>query len=298
MVVAGTRGAALRASEGSRRFWESIGGFDVWVTDSLPVPRFGPGIKTVITVHDLRHLADRRYLSLKRYMLLRLGMGIGLRRAHAVVTVSQWSAGILSDRYGVPAGKLHVIPNAAGPLSAGGSPDPAYGRYILSVGHLEPRKDQATLIRAFAGVFSEWNGNLVIAGRGNARESLEALVKELGMEGRVFFTGEVMDDTLAALYRGCACLACPSVYEGFGMTVLEGLSAGVPVVASDIPPHREVAEGAVAYFRPGDSGDLARALHAVVTDTEGFSAEVGYRRAACFNWDRSAQMLAEVYRSL
>lgn len=297
-VVAGTRGVALRASEGSRRFWEGIGGFDVWVTDSLPVPRFGADVKTVITVHDLRHLADRRYLSLQRYMLQRLGMGAGLRRADAVVTVSQWSAGILSERYGVPAAKLHVIPNAAGPLPGGGSPDPAYGRYMLSVGHLEPRKDQATLVRAFAVLFREWEGNLVIAGRGDTRESLEALVEELGIGERVFFTGEVMDDTLGDLYRGCVCLVCPAVYEGFGMTVLEGLSAGVPVVASDIPPHREVAEGAVTYFHPGDPADLARALNAVLEGGADFSREEGFRRAACFNWDRSAQMLAGVYRSL
>jgi glycosyltransferase involved in cell wall biosynthesis len=297
-VVAANRSAVLRASEGSRRFWDGIGGFNVWVTDSLPVPRFGAGVKTVITVHDLRHLADRRYLSLQRYMLLRLGMSASLRRADAVVTVSRWSAGILSDRYGVPEGKLHVIPNAAGPLSGCGSPDPAYGRYMLSVGHLEPRKDQATLVRAFADVSRGWDGNLVIAGRGDTRESLEALVEELGIAGRVFFTGEVMDDTLGDLYRGCTCLVCPSVYEGFGMTVLEGLSAGVPVVASDIPPHREVAEGAVTYFPPGDPADLARALNAVLEGGAGSSREEGFRRAARFNWDHSAQMLAGVYRNL
>lgn len=294
--AAARRGIASRLSEGLPGFWRPLEPFDLWVTDTLPVPRFAPGVRTVITVHDLRHLADRRYLSPGRYLLLKLFLGRGIARADAVVTVSEWMADCLRKAYPSSRGKLHVIPNAPAPPE-GDDPSPVAPPYLLAVGHLEARKGLDTLLRAFSLISGRWQGKLVLVGRGPLQAGLRNLAKRLGIMSGVVFAGAVDDRRRTALYKGCSCLVCPSLYEGFSLTVLEGLAAGVPVVASRIPPHRETAGGAASYFTPGDPDDLADTLLAVLNDDD-FSPEPGLARAAGYSWDASAARLGDLYESL
>lgn len=299
-VAAPVRNTLIRLREGTERFWTGIGGeFDLWVTDSLPIPRFPDQVKTLITVHDLRYLENWRHVSLKRYLLLRLGMRAGLRRADAVVTVSRWTASQLEAHYGVPPERINVIPNAA-PVFAEGEAGNTRD-CILSVGHLESRKDHATLIRAFAEIGKVWDGSLVVVGNGPLRRKLVKLATDLGVGDRVRLSSAVGEDELASLYRECRCLVCPSLSEGFGMTLLEGLAAGIPVVASRIPPHEEVAGDTAVYFTPGDPESLARALRPLlaypVSKGESDPAR-GRARALIFQWDHSAKQLSHLYQSL
>jgi glycosyltransferase involved in cell wall biosynthesis len=294
--AAARRGMASRLSEGLPWFWRRLEPFDLWVTDTLPVPRFVQGVRTVITVHDLRHLADRRYLSPGRYLLLKMFLGPGIARADAVVTVSEWMAGCIGQAYPSSRSKLHVIPNAPAP-PAGDDPPPVEPPYILTVGHLEARKDQGTLLEAFSRISGKWEGKLVLVGRGPLQTGLQNLAERLGIRSRVVFAGAVDDRRRTALYRGCSCLVCPSLYEGFNLTVLEGLAEGIPVAVSDIPPHRETAGGAASYFTPGDPEALAETLLSVLRHVD-FSPETGMARAAEFSWDASAARLGDLYESL
>jgi glycosyltransferase involved in cell wall biosynthesis len=295
-IVAQRRSLSVRISERLPGFWEKAGVSDIWVTDTLPVPQFRGSVKTVLTVHDLRFLAGRKYLSLPRYLLLKLSMKTGLNRADAVVTVSSWIAGQIVEKYSIPRQKLYVVPNAAAPLP------PAEGnngrKHILAVGHLEARKSINTLIRAFSMIMNDWNGDLVLAGSGPLESDLRSLTETLKCSSRVKFKGRVSDSELAALYIQSTCLVCPSVYEGFGMTILEGFAAGVPVVASAIPPHMEVAGDAAVWFKPGNPGDLAAVLKRFLTGEEKVNSIRGAARAKMFNWDDFAQQLASVYRSI
>jgi glycosyltransferase involved in cell wall biosynthesis len=297
-VAAPSRNLSVRLRERRASFWTGLGDFDQWATDTLPIPDFSGRMRTILTVHDLRFMENRRYLSPWRYLLLRLGMGRALSRASAVIAVSRWTAGQLQHLYRVPSRKLHIIPNAAATLPPPDERKPLQEDYILTVGHLEPRKGQACLIRAFAVIAGRWPGKLVITGRGPSKKSLEGLAEELGVSSRVIFAGPVNDFSLSTLYSHCKCLVCPSLYEGFGMTVLEGLAAGAPVVASSIPPHVEAAGDAALWFPPEDHELLADVLREFLDHGGAGDAALGRERAALFSWDRSAELLGGVYRQV
>ena len=294
-VIAGERNLKIRFAEGSSSFWEQLEKPDVWVTDTLPIPRFGHHPRTVLTVHDLRFLVNHKYLSIQRYLLLKLRMKAALRRADAVVTVSEWIRKQIIEEYQIIPEKLHLIPNAAASL-----PAPVYSgeerkKFILSVGHLEPRKDHETLIRAFSLISQDWDGDLTIVGRGGLQDKLKALAEKLGIAPRVKLLVDVSDAQLSNLYSSCSCLVCPSIYEGFGMTILEGLAAGAPVIASAIDPHREVAGDAALWFNPGSETELAKVLSDYLTGKTGVLKEQAMERVRMFNWDDSAEKLSLLY---
>ena len=297
-VVAEKRNLKIRLAEGSPQFWEKTGKPDVWVTDTLPVPCFKSGTKTVLTVHDLRFLVSRRYLSIQRYLLLKLRMKASLRRADAVVTVSEWITKQITEEYGIPPEKLHLIPNAAATLPASVPGREDGKEFILSVGHLEPRKDHETLIRAFALISPDWEGDLIIVGRGGLLNDLKSLARQQGVESRVRFVVGVTDAELSSFYSGCTCLVCPSVYEGFGMTILEGFTAGASVIASAIHPHREVAGDAALWFSPGSENDLAAVLAEFLRGNHRILPEKAMLRVGMYNWDDSAEKLSSLYNRI
>ena len=306
--LAPCRTLPVRLLEGSSAWWRrALVGLDVglWSTDTLPLVRI-PGAATCLTVHDLRFLHRTRFLGLGRYLLLLLRMRSALRRADAVVTVSAWTAGRIREKYGVPEERLHVVPNAV---------DPAMGReterlprtldqpYILAVGHLERRKNLLALVDAFAGLDASPGCLLVLAGAdGGAAAGLRRAAEGAGVGDRIVMTGRVSEDRLASLYSGCSVLACPSLYEGFGMTLLEGMSMGVPVVASAIPPHREVGGDVPLWVEPGPdmAGGFRDAISQVLEESERARemGERGRERARMFSWDESARLLGEVYYAL
>jgi glycosyltransferase involved in cell wall biosynthesis len=297
-VVQRSRGLLPRVQENFSGFWCSFGEFSVWMTDTLPVPRFGRDVRVLLTVHDLRHLADRRFVSRKRDFLLKLCLRSAISRASGVVTVSQCIKRQLIEHYGVPEAKLHVIPNAAASLPIPESEHMPKENFLLAVGHLQTRKDYPTLMKAFATISSGWSGRLVIAGGGVGERDLRILAEKLGIENRTQFLGKVSDADLAALYRSCAALVCPSLYEGFGMTILEGMAARVPVIASRIPAHEEVGGDAVSWFKPGDSIDLANTILSVLNSSLKYNIEKACQHSRLFDWDSAAAKLAELYRAI
>lgn len=308
LELAPSRTLPVRLLEGSSIWWRrALRGMDadLWSTDTLPLVRM-PGTRACITVHDLRFQHGIRYLGPWRYILLASKMRAALRRADAVVTVSRWTASMIGERYGVPGEKLHVVPNAVDPAMkrlAEETRHPYPRPYLLAVGHLERRKNLPALVRAFARVDEASGHLLVLAGAdGGEAAGLRRMAEELGVGGRVVIPGRVPEDRLAALYSGCSVLVCPSLYEGFGMTLLEGMSMGVPVVASSIPPHREVGGHAPLWVDPGPGMDerLAEAIRRVLDD-EALARETGVRgrqRSEKFSWDESARLLGKVYAGL
>ncbi len=190
-----------------------------------------------------------------------------------------------------------MIPNAAATLPEPCSAGAIQGEFLLSVGHLEPRKNHITLLRAFARLAGSWKGSLVLAGTGPMEGRLRSIANDLGIASRVVFKGRISDCELAGLYSSCACLVCPSVYEGFGMTILEGLEAGVPVIASRIPPHEEVAGDSVLWFSPEDHNELAGCLPPSLRVGRS-PPGTGFRTGGGFQLEFLRRKLAEVYRGL
>jgi glycosyltransferase involved in cell wall biosynthesis len=171
--------------------------------------------------------------------------------------------------------------------------------YLLSVGVLEPRKNVAGLLAAFARLPAELTLTLVVAGpTGWLAEDPRRLVADSGRGERVRLLGEVPAEDLPALYAGAELLVYPSLYEGFGLPVLEAMSCGTPVVASNVPALAEVA-GAAAILVEPDPEAIAAGIAAALRDPARRAelAAAGLARAAEFSWQRTAAATLELYRS-
>jgi glycosyltransferase involved in cell wall biosynthesis len=239
----------------------------------------------VVTVHDLavfRHpeAFNRWSRTYSRAVVPRV-----LAAARRVIAVSEFTRRELVELLGVPDGKIRVVPNAVGEEF---EPDGAAsgGDYVLAVGTLEPRKNLARLVEAARRTGVElrvvgargWGG-VEVAGNG------------------VRWLGEVPDDRLAELYRGAVCVAYPSLYEGFGMPVLEAMACGVPVVTSAGGATEEVAGGAAVLIDPLDPGSIAAGLEEASARRDEL-AGLGLERARSFSWADTAAATAAVYREV
>jgi glycosyltransferase involved in cell wall biosynthesis len=266
-----------------------------------------PGCPTVVTVHDLSYLAHPEWLSWRVRFTLNQLVPRSVRAAARVIAISEFTKQDLIQRYGLSPEKIVVVPLAAGANftpqpDAAAQPLPAGMRepFILAVGNLEPRKNLATLIQAFAELVRQqkFAGQLVIAGKATYRgEEAAGAVARLGLEGRVIFTGFVDDATLRVLYNRATLFAYPSLYEGFGLPLLEAMACGCPVVASNATAIPQTAGDAAILVDPTSVAALTAAMARIVADPElarRMSAQ-GKAQAARFSWTRTAELTRAVY---
>lgn len=270
---------------------------DLLHTLAFPTPVLWRG-PAAITVHDATRWLHPDSVSLgMRYYYGPLYRQ-ALHRAAAVITVSESSKDDLIRAVGLPRERIHVTPNGVEPIfSQARAPEGPRTPYLLAVGTLEPRKNLPALLDAFRALRRDGRDlDLVLVGRQGWQHSLP-----LGdLAPHVRLTGAVSDAELAALYAGAACFVMPSIYEGFGLPLVEAMASGTPAVASDIAALREVGGDAVRYAPPDDAAALAQTIAAVVDDREG-SRERGERareRALRFTWEECARATLEVYRRI
>jgi glycosyltransferase involved in cell wall biosynthesis len=218
-------------------------------------------------------------------------------RAARIVTDSRFSKSEIVRHLGVGEARIEVIPLGVDEALLEAKPPHARvagaERYVLFVGEPEARKDLSTLLRAMGALPESLRATtaLVVAGRRPASATIPPGV-------RVDFAGEVDDARLASLYAGAAAFAFPSVYEGFGLPVLEAMALGAPVVASDAASVPEAGGDAALYFPARDAAALAARLERVITDPSvaGELRTKGRRRAAEMSWDRCASATLDVLR--
>jgi glycosyltransferase involved in cell wall biosynthesis len=267
------------------------------------------GVPTVLTVHDLifRHL-PQHHKRLNRWYL-NLTMPLYCRRATAIIAISEATRRDLAAAYAVPPGKVTIISEAADPRFC---PQPAatveavrarYGlppRYLLFVGTIEPRKNLGRLLRAFEAVHAAGltDALVIIGKRGWLYESFFAELQQSPARHAVIFPGFVPDDDLPAAYAGSQAAVLPSLCEGFGLPVLEGMASGCPVVCSNTSSLPEIAGDAGLLVDPTSVDSLTDALRRVLTDRAlaADMVERGLRRAASFSWERTAQETLALYR--
>jgi glycosyltransferase involved in cell wall biosynthesis len=235
-----------------------------------------------------------------------------VKHGDMILTYSEHTRQDIVRTLGVPEHKIRVTPLAAGSefrpiadrtllrhqLASFGLQDQ---RYILSVGTLEPRKNQARLIRAFARLLRLEPGlphQLVFAGgKGWDNEPIFEAVKQEGIEDRILFLGR--SDPLEVLYNGADLMVYPSLYEGFGLPPLEALACGTPVITSNSSSLPEVVGDAALSVDPEDEEGLCEAMRHVLQD-EKLRVELsakGVQRARQFSWERTAATTLEAYQA-
>ncbi len=262
--------------------------------------------RSVVTVHDLGYLYYPQAHPILSRWYLDLSTRYNARVATRVIADSVATQRDLVAHYGVPAAKITVVypgrDPAIAPVRDSARLTATLARYglmpgyILYVGTLHPRKNLTRLVEAYALLrqqpppHGEWP-LLVLAGkRGWMYGRLAGHVRELGLEREVIFPGYVAQADLAALYTGAACFVMPSLYEGFGLPLLEAMACGVPVVAADASSLPEVAGDAALLVAPTDVAAWAAALARVLVDAP-LQRELvarGLERAARFSWQRCA----------
>jgi glycosyltransferase involved in cell wall biosynthesis len=271
-------------------------------------PKWGPW-RSVVTLHDLAFMlypsthtaASRAYYA---------ATGESVRRAARVIAVSQRTASDAVRLLGVDPARVRVVHEAAAPGFAP-RPWPAWlelaqrlglapdRRYLLFVGTLEPRKNIPLLLDAFALIRRELDVQLlIVGGRGWLDEPIFAAHARSGVGDAARFLGSLSEDDLAVLYSHAAAFVLPSLYEGFGLPVLEAMACGAPVVVSNAGPLPEVAGDAAVLLAPRDPTTWARAVLDLL-QAPGLAESLrqrGFRRAARFSWARAAALTREVYR--
>ena len=286
------------------------GPLDVFHSPDFVLPPPGRGTRTLVTVHDLSFVRDPASAApgLRRYLETVVPRSVA--RADHVIAVSQATRSDLIELYHTPPEKISVVYEGVGaefrPAADTTAVRARYGLgqapFVLAVGTLQPRKNYERLIRAFASAFpAPAEARLVIAGgRGWLYDSIFETVRAVGLAERVLFPGFVPDLDLPALYTAARVLAYPSLYEGFGLPMLEAMACGTPVVASTAACLPEVAGGAALLVPPTDVEALAQALQRAFSDeTErGALAARGRARAAQFRWEAAAQQVLGLYHRL
>jgi glycosyltransferase involved in cell wall biosynthesis len=283
---------------------------DLWHAPDVVVPRAWRG-GSVATVHDVAFLRHPELLAADSLRYYR-NVHRSVRQADRIIVVSDYTRRELVALTAVDAGKVRVVPNAVHPrYAAPGDPsgDAAVVRtrgltepYILFVSTIEPRKNIVTLLSAYRALLADGRAvTLALAGADGWHSApVYAAVRDLGVEGRAHFLGHVPGADLAALYRCAAVLAHPALDEGFGLTPLEAMAAGTPVVVSDAGSLPEVVGDAALRVPPDDPVAWATALRRVLDNSSlaRTLAAAGRRRAAEFTIDRMASATLAVYREV
>jgi glycosyltransferase involved in cell wall biosynthesis len=268
-------------------------------------------VPTVMTVHDLIFKLFPHHHKRLNYWFLNWAMPLFVRRADAIIVVSQATKNDLIRHYRTPDNKITVVHEAAAPHFRV-VPDSEVARvrakynlpqrFLLAVGTIEPRKNLARLVESLARLRTDYRDlQLVVVGaRGWLYDDFFTRVEELGLKEAVHLPGYVPDDDLPAVFRAATVYVMASVYEGAGLPVLEAMACGVPVTSSRESSMPELGADVVRYFNPYDVDHMTDIIGAVLADDRlrARMAAAGPERAALFSWQRAARETLSVYKKV
>ncbi|MBN1356045.1 glycosyltransferase family 4 protein [bacterium] len=274
---------------------------------AFQLPLIGTGIKSVVTIHDLAPFRMPETNSVKYNLYWRFMIRHSIRAADRIITHSHFVKEEIIERFGVSPDRIDPVYLAPHARFIPGSPDPdilarrnIHRPYVLMTANLEPRKNLVRFLKAFARLTEERSvsHNLVIAGAfGWKYDPIRRVLDHLRLNERVIFTGYLPDQDLVHIVRGSDLVAVPSLYEGFGLPVLEGMACGKPVAVSRASSLSEVAGDCAVYFDPLDPESMAAALYSVLTD-RGLRERLagrGFIRSASFSWIKTARDTLDTY---
>jgi glycosyltransferase involved in cell wall biosynthesis len=273
---------------------------------------FWASVPVVLTIHDVSYELHPEWYPYRRDWLRRYFYRRSAKTAARVLTVSAFSAAEISRAYGIPPETITVAPLGVHPTFGAGDPNLAVDLpanvtepFLLHVGDLHERRNLTVVVDALLEARRHFGGaaaiSLVLAGvdRG-VGAGLCAMATEAGAPEAVVALGPVSEDRVHSLYRGALAVVYPSLYEGFGLPLIEAMASGTPVMASHEASIPEVLGGAGLLLDPRDVSAWRDAIIRVVND-EALRADLkarGLARAATFTWQRTARLTLEVYREV
>lgn len=287
---------------------------DVFHTEYI-LPFFIPSsVKVVTHIHDVSFKVYRQMILKKDLFFLDLLIPRSIRRSDKIIAVSRFTEDEILRFYPAAKNKIEVVFNSINLIISESTEEARklirekYGlpeKFILYIGTLQPRKNIPVLIDAYAKIKNKIPGvKLVLAGDRKAHnfdEKIEeALIKNNLSNEDVNFPGFIDTKDKAIVCEMAQVFVFPSKYEGFGIPILEAMSVGTPVIASDIAPHREIAGEAVLFFKPVSIGTLATQLEDIIKDDvlRNKLAIKGKEQARKFSWRLSAEKMVAIFENL
>jgi glycosyltransferase involved in cell wall biosynthesis len=280
---------------------------DVIHAPAYTAPFWAPA-PVVLTVHDVSYERQPQWYPYRRDWARRAFYRHSAAAADHILTVSRFSASEITAAYGIPMERMTVTPlgvdaafSPAGAEAPVELPPGVTPPYVLHVGDLHERRNLKMLADALlaarrAGMTAL---SLVLAGTDRGvGESLCAMAEQANAPDAVVLLGSITERRLRSLYRGAAALVYPSVYEGFGLPLIEAMACGTPVIASRVTSIPEVVGDAGVLLDPAETGAWTTAMLEVVSDQHlrARLRAAGLRRAAEFTWERTARLTLEAYR--
>ncbi len=264
--------------------------------------------KVVATIHDLSFLHYPQYLPMQVLNKCKANLANILKARRYIVMTEAIKKECISF-LGIKDELIDVIPLAPSgkyyKLEDGSTrrfiSKYTQDDYILYVGTIEPRKNISTLLKAFKLIRDRYKLKLILAGgKGWSYEEVLKMPDKLGIRDDVVFTGYVNEKTILYLYNNAMVFVCPSVYEGFGLPVVEAMSCGVPLIVSDIPSFKEIADDAGLFFNPSDHEELAHKIEDVIS-SDSLKIELrqkSLQRGNKFSWNKVVAETIQTYKKV
>lgn len=269
------------------------------------------GVPTVLTVHDLIFKLFPAYHKKLNYWYLNWAMPLYCRRATALVAVSEASKRDVVTHYGVDPAKIHVVYEAAAAHFVPPSAEQVTAvrqkyvlpeQFLVHLSTIEPRKNLSRLLTALQALRRDFPGlALVLVGsKGWLYDDFFAQIERQGLSDAVRPLGFVPDEELTAVIAAASLAVQPSLYEGFGLPILEHMACGQVVAASSSSSHPEVGGEAAAYFDPTNSDEMTAVIRRLLTDRAEYAhrQQLGLAQAGRFSWARAAQETIAIYDKL
>ncbi|MBN1397044.1 MAG: glycosyltransferase family 4 protein [Bacteroidetes bacterium] len=310
--ITGSHKIKLLRSAGYRTFWSQIRlplhfmahryGLFHYLEHKLPPVTF---CKTVITIYDLgfiKYPETAHALHRKRFLFFTKD---AVQRANRIIAISHSTKKDICEFFGTSSEKIEVVHLGVDHTlyNPKASPLKRKNPYLLSVGTLQPRKNYVMLFRAFRKLCEKTNGIcelLIVGKRGWFWEDIEKEAANGSFSERIHFLGYVPDEQMPSLYAGCEFFVMPSLYEGFGIPLLEAMACGKAVIASNASSLPEIVDDAGILLDPKDECAWTEAMLELLKDKSERN-ELGksaFSKAACFSWEKMASETLEVYQKV
>ncbi len=264
-------------------------------------------LPTIVTVYDLSPVHyPEAFTPFKRWYL-QTQMRRSARAATRVVAIAEDGKRDIHESFGVPLERIDVVPPVVGaefrPIPTTDFADFRQQHnltrpFILHVGTLQPRKNIPILIKAFAALKNPELDLVLIGGKGWLYDEIFTLVEQLGLKNNVHFTGFASAETLPYYYNAASLFVMPSVYEGFGIPIVEAMACGTPVIVANASSLPEVAGEAGLLFDPNDVDELTERINSVLTNKAQtvIMRDRGLVQAENYSWTQSGHKMADIYR--